>query len=256
MKHYPLPILYTLVTSAYLMRDRWRIFVRCTWPYLAVTLVSQMAPVYGFETDALPMQILFGLVFLVAMAWATVRLHRDILLTRSSAANDVAPVPGMRELRIIGYWLLMCVTLLVVMLSWVSVSGAIGLIHEESGFWTQMLITAVTVLMMVWLISRCGLVIPATAIDDEPRGLRFAWRLSQEHKRSLFVLTGLIPMSSGLLFSNVPADGNWLLALGFGLLSYVAWMYEICILSLSYQWIVQRQTIDKLLQQSHLKSLA
>lgn len=98
--------------------------------------------------------------------------------------------------------------------------------------------------------------IPATAIDDEPRGLRFAWRLSQEHKGALFILTGIIPMSSGLLISSLPAEGNWAIALGFGLFSYLAWAYEICILSLSYQWIVQRQTIDKMLQQSHLKLAA
>lgn len=255
MKKYPLPILYTLVSSARLMRDKWRAFLALSWPYLAVTVATQVLQSHSDETDSVPLLFLYCLMVMVAMAWATVRLHREILLNRQSSPAD-SPPSGLRELRILGYWLMMFIAIMVVVFGWVVLSSAIGLIHERSGVWIQILVGAVGTLPMIWLVSRWGLVIPATAIDDEPRGLRFAWRLSQEHKGALFILTGIIPMSSGLLISSLPADGNWAIALGFGLISYLAWANEICILSLSYQWIVQRQTIDKMLQQSHLKLVA
>lgn len=256
MKNYPLPVLYMLVSSARLMRDKWRLFLPLSWPYLMVSVISQMGQLHRSMAESFPLLFLYGCVVAVVTAWVTVRLHRAILLNRQSPGTVSGSLAGMREVRVLGYWLVMCVVMIALIICWSALGIMTGMISDQSGSWTQSVAEIALILPMAWLISRWGLVIPATAIDDEPRGLRFAWQLSREHKGALFVLTGIIPIGVGMLISSVSSSGNLATALSLGAFSYLAWTYEICILSLSYQWIVQRQTINQMLQHSQCKLMA
>lgn len=253
MKHYPLPILYTLVSAGRLMKQKWRALFVLSWPYLLIVLTHQLLLSLVGEDNIPIVASLFWLSVLAILPWVTVRLHREILLPPQA---ERLTATGRLELRVIGYWAMMVGVFLVIAFICRMVFDIIAPAGQPSEWVARMVLYLVNTLLIAWLVSRWGLVIPATAIDDEPRGLWFAWRLSEQHKGALFILIGILPFILSLLLSGMPTEVNGGVSLVYGVCIYLAWAYEVCVLSLSYQWIVQRQTINRMLQQCHLHRAA
>ncbi|MGT0148931.1 hypothetical protein ACT691_00995 [Vibrio metschnikovii] len=97
----------------------------------------------------------------------------------------------------------------------------------ELSFFGLALLFLLLAVPVIWLFSRCLLVIPVVSIDDEPRGLITAWRLSQPYQISLFLLVGVLPLGVGFM---VYQSAQWHQSVSFSLLvnilGYAFWIYE------------------------------
>ncbi|MGY5768967.1 hypothetical protein [Vibrio cincinnatiensis] len=75
-----------------------------------------------------------------------------------------------------------------------------------------------------------------------------AWNLSKPYQTPLFILLGLLPYSLTVLFMVLiqwDVTGQWDLI--FNAAMYFFWLYQVCVLSLTYHWIVQRSKIERFL---------
>lgn len=250
MKSCPLPLLYTLVSAAQLIKRQWRKFLWLSWPHLVITQLGGWLLSNPFFSEQMPLVFLTGIVMIGVTAWVTVRMHRAILLDHPFEVKNPQPVSGLRELRVIGYWLLLFSGLLV--LIFLLIFSVMALF--ELSFFGLVLLFFLLAVPVIWLFSRCLLVIPAVSIDDEPRGLSTAWRLSQPYQISLFLLVGVLPLGVGVVaYQLAQWHQSVSLSLLVNLLGYAFWIYELCLLSLSYRWIKQRKQIDSMLDTSSNK---
>lgn len=103
MKSCPLPLLYTLVSAAQLIKRQWRKFLWLSWPHLVITQLGGWFLSNPFFSEQMPLVFLTGVVMIGVTAWVTVRMHRAILLDHSFEMKNPQPVSGLRELRVIGY---------------------------------------------------------------------------------------------------------------------------------------------------------
>lgn len=241
MKNNHLPILYMFVSSAKLMKRDWRLMLHLSWPCLLVCVLTVFSGLSFQPQDSLLWSLLNGIIFTLVVVWATVRWLRAILLRQCRHRQQGRALAAQPAVRILGYLLSMMLVGLVCVVA--------GMLTENDSRWLQLSTELLLMLPLSWIISRWGLAIPATALEDKKQGLHFAWQVSRHYRGALFVLIGMLPaMLAGVLVSIQGVHGA--VALLIGLLAYLAWAYEICVLSLSYQWIVQRQAIDKLLKRS------
>ncbi|MGR5237927.1 sugar transporter [Vibrio alfacsensis] len=174
-------------------------------------------------------------------AMAAVRIHR-IYLTHEymQSALDIVRL-SMRELRFIGWWILFGISMIVTLA--LPLFVITFLIIAESGESSGMMMINITTLIAsipaYWVLSRWSLVLPATALDHEPRGLGNAWRQSRPYNKQVFILMGVIPLLFGTLSQIVFAQFSHLgVMLISGLLFGVFGAYQIALLSLSYRTIV------------------
>ncbi|MCG3731793.1 hypothetical protein [Vibrio cincinnatiensis] len=235
-----LPVLYVLSRSLQLFKQQWRQFLRLSWPYWLVTLSAHYF--MPKEEYSVPQTILWGTLLMAITAWVTVRLHRQILL--DSLENSSSS--GIRELRMIGYWILMGTGLFFLLM------GSVFVFFYFFEAWLTSFPIFILYLFFslpcCWLFARWSLVIPAVAIDQEPRGLKMAWNLSKPYQTPLFILLGLLPYSLTVLFMVLiqwDVTGQWDLL--FNAAMYFFWLYQVCVLSLTYHWIVQRSKIERFL---------
>ncbi|BCN23598.1 sugar transporter [Vibrio alfacsensis] len=174
-------------------------------------------------------------------AMAAVRIHRIYLAHEyMQSALDVVRL-SMRELRFIGWWILFGISMIVTL--GLPLFTITFLVVSESGdVNSELLISIITLISSIpayWLLSRWSLVLPATALDHEPRGLAHSWRKSRPYKKQIFILMGVIPLLAGtvsqLVFAQFSHIGIMLVS---GLLFGVFGAYQIALLSLSYRTIV------------------
>lgn len=235
-----LPVLYVLSRSLQLFKQQWRQFLRLSWPYWLVTLSAHYF--MPKEEYSVPQTILWSTLLMAITAWVTVRLHRQILLDLPENSS----FSGIRELRMIGYWVLMGSGVLSLLM--ITVFVFVYFFETWLASFPIVILYLFFSLPCCWLFARWSLVIPAVAIDHEPRGLKVAWHLSKPYQIPLFILLGLLPYSVTGLFTflaqwDVTEQGDWF----FNVAMYFSWLYQVCILSLSYQWITQRNKIERFL---------
>lgn len=246
MKNDHLPVLYMLVSSARLMKRDWRLMLCLSWPCLLLCILTALRVGYFRHQEALLWPLLNGLIFIAVLVWATVRWQRAILLRQSGEPLDDASLVARPEVRILGYVVIMVLVGMVCALA--------GMLTRHEVLWLQLAAELILMLPLAWVISRWGLAIPATAVNDTEHGLYFAWQVSRRYRGALFLLVGVLPAVLAIVLSSLTAS-HAVLAILVGPLVYLAWAYEICVLSLSYQWIVQRKAIDKLLRHSRQKMM-
>lgn len=204
--------------------------------YQEVITQSQPTLSGGFFLTTL---VLYPLV----AAMAAVRIHRIYLVhDYMRSALDVFRL-SMRELRFIGWWVLF--GLLMVAILSIPLFIVTFLMISQSAELSAVAINLITIIVSIpayWILSRWSLVLPATALDHEPRSLGKAWRQSRPYNKSIFILMGLIPLLasaiSQLVFAQFSHLGVMLIS---GLLFGVFGAYQIALLSLSYRTIVDNE---------------
>lgn len=111
----------------------------------------------------------------------------------------------------------------------------------EGGEISEFTMNLVTLLLSVpgyWVLS-VGVVLPATALDREPRSLGDAWRQSRPFNKQIFILMGLIPLVVGSVSQFVFAEFTHLFALVVsGVIFGIFGAFQIALLSLSYRTIL------------------
>ncbi|OHY95424.1 sugar transporter [Vibrio rotiferianus] len=180
------------------------------------------------------------LLYPLVAAMAAVRIHRIYLACEyMRSALDVMRL-SMRELRFIGWWILFALAMgLIIALPIFLVTFFIIVDGGEISSLALEVITLVLSVPGYWVLSRWSLVLPATALDREPRSLGDAWRQSRPFNKQIFVLMGLIPLLVGTLSQLVFAEFSHLLAMIVsGVIFGLFGAYQIALLSLSYRTIV------------------
>ncbi|WP_404973484.1 sugar transporter [Vibrio campbellii] len=180
------------------------------------------------------------LLYPLVAAMAAVRIHR-IYLAREymRSALDVMRL-SMRELRFIGWWILFGLAMgLIIALPIFLVTFFVVF---EGGDISHLALEVITLVLSIpgyWVLSRWSLVLPATALDREPRSLGNAWRQSRPFNKQVFILMGLIPLLVGTASQLVFAEFSHLLALIVsGVIFGIFGAFQIALLSLSYRKIV------------------
>ncbi|HEX7028696.1 MAG TPA: hypothetical protein VF268_15750 [Gammaproteobacteria bacterium] len=96
----------------------------------------------------------------------------------------------------------------------------------------------------IFVLSRFGLILPATAVDERPT-LKWAWRTSRGNTLRLMVVLGFLPWLVYLPSEFLPEDPG---VTGYGLYVLTWWLLlpiEITVLSLSYKELVQEREQEK-----------
>lgn len=100
-------------------------------------------------------------------------------------------------------------------------------------------------LPVYYVIARWAMVFPATAIDHKGKTLMWSWDLSMGNGLRLFLLVGLVPISTNFILSLFPGTENFI----FLLLYQAAWIvvgaFEICLLSLSYSYFINTENQEE-----------
>lgn len=97
-------------------------------------------------------------------------------------------------------------------------------------------------LIQVFILSRFGFILPATAIDQRPT-LRWAWQASRGNALRLMLVLALLPWLASLPLTLFPNDVG---ILGYGFYIFIWWLLlpiEITVLSLSYKELTQEHLI-------------
>ena len=180
------------------------------------------------------------LLYPLVAAMAAVRIHR-IYLAREymRSALDVMRL-SMRELRFIGWWILFGLSMMFTLA--LPIFIVTFLYAAEGGEASELTFTIITLLASIpghWILSRWSLVLPATALDREPRSLGDAWRQSKPYNKQIFVLMGLIPLLVGAVNQFIFAEFNHILAFVVsGVIFGIFGAFQIALLSLSYRKVV------------------
>lgn len=180
------------------------------------------------------------LLYPLVAAMAVVRIHRIYLAHEyMHSALDVMRL-SMRELRFIGWWILFGLSMMFTLA--LPIFIVTFLYAAEGGEASELTFTIITLLASIpghWILSRWSLVLPATALDREPRSLGDAWRQSKPYNKQIFVLMGLIPLIVGAVNQFIFAEFNHILAFVVsGVIFGIFGAYQIALLSLSYRTIL------------------
>lgn len=246
MEYQQLPIQYTVVSALKLVQKNWLTLMLQSSPFLVVNLYFTIGVVDFDDPQQLftLTNVIVYVLYAVTAAMATVRLHRLVLLGEKSCRLSTIFYLSSRELRFIGWWAALGAMLFAILIIPMFIIGSLANIVTMP-MWLIQLCTYAAMLPIGWFISRWSLVLPATALDHQPRGLSVAWQMSKPHAKALFVLIGVIPMLINALLQPLFNLHFLPLTLLLSLVWLVVCAVEICVLSLSFQWIVQREAITQ-----------
>lgn len=109
----------------------------------------------------------------------------------------------------------------------------------EPDFVAMAFITTIASIPGYWVMARWSFVLPATAIDHQPRSLRRSWNQSRPYNKQVFILMGLIPLGAGLLSQLIFSHFTNFFMLSFVGVAYgIFGAYQLALLSLSYKTVV------------------
>lgn len=249
MEDQQLPVQYTVVSALKLVRANWLTLLFLSAPFCVVNgyFVLGWADISQPQVIFTPLNMLIGLLYVATAAMAAVRIHRLALLDEKSCSLGAIFHISIRECRFVGWWCVLASALFGVMFIPLFLVGSLAS-SIGAAQWVLQLMTYGVILPICWLLARWSLVLPATALDHQPRGLTIAWHRSKPHSKSLFILIGVIPTLINIVLQ--PLFASNILMVTF--LASVIWLFvcavEICILSLSYQWIIQREAAEQKLE--------
>jgi hypothetical protein len=186
--------------------------------------------------------LIYG-IYVATLTVLAVACHRLVLLGPSSETLAPKLRWGLRETKFVGWIAALTIILMVgqllVLLVTVNLPmlavmmGAEG-IPKPGGNW-QKGSEYLAFLIGGYVVARCSLVLPATAVDGKA-SLRWAWRLSARNGWRLVVIVGALPTALsycvGLVYRR---NATTLELVTLVVLGVVASTLEIVALSLSYQ---------------------
>ncbi|EHQ9269255.1 sugar transporter [Vibrio parahaemolyticus] len=173
-------------------------------------------------------------------AMAAVRVHRIYLVgDYMHSALDVFRLSA-REFRFIGWWILFGLMMMLVIGIPIFVLSFIYIAESgEPDFVAMAFITTVASIPGYWVMARWSFVLPATAMDHQPRSLRRSWNQSRPYNKQVFILMGLIPLGAGLLSQLIFSHFTNFFMLSFVGVAYgIFGAYQLALLSLSYKTVV------------------
>lgn len=180
------------------------------------------------------------ILYPLVAAMAAVRVHRIYLAgDYMHSALDVFRLSA-REFRFIGWWILFGLMMMLVIGIPIFVLSFIYIAESgEADFVAMAIITTIASIPGYWVMARWSFVLPATAMDHQPRSLRRSWNQSRAYNKQVFILMGLIPLGAGLLSQLIFSHFTNLFMLSLVGVAYgIFGAYQLALLSLSYKTVV------------------
>ncbi len=251
MSHPNLPVKSTIADTMALVKDRFPLLLKAAIPLVLANLVfawgvgnPEHIPGSGVSKGA--SIFLFVLIQGLATVVSFVGFHRVFLLTKEEAAERGAFHWSQIELRFLGWCLLM--GLLAVLLSipmGVLASTFITLAPESAAAsLTSYLLYLLMSLPFWYLLARWSLVLPATAINYPRRSLGWAWELSANNSGKLFILLGVIPLFTSIVYDQIPIFDLLLLRMLVELAWIPVLMFEVGLLSASFDFLSSNVALE------------
>jgi hypothetical protein len=247
MKVNKLPISEIFFQSIFLIKNKYLELIRLCFPYVVVIFFSTIYNVYYSESgesvntfSVLGYLILF--IEMLTLLLATIGAHRVFIMPDSQVANTKSLRWTWRETRFLGWWLVMilvvCLTVLPISLLFfgIMIQAPSELSVFDSNLYWGIIIGS-SLFLMYYLLARLSLVLPATAIDQKGRSLKWSWRLSQGNSFRLFILIGCIPLLTNLFIYFLPESDGIILNLAYSFIALIVGVIEICLLSLSFSFL-------------------
>lgn len=242
-----LPVIEILLESLRRPVAKYRELVRLCWPYAAVFILEPFLPV---DTSNFGMSISYVLLLLIFSVLAAIGCHRIFLLSEEDVIDLSAVRWGQREmqflLKLIGIGIMTSLISFPLML----VLTEIQVLKppDQEGYGVPfLLLTTLIWAPVYYFVARWSLILPDSALDVG-RKTSWAWSASKGNSFRLFLLVGLIPLLNGFLWGLIQEALGSSLIIGVlqNVVWVVVWVIEICLLSLSYEWIVLEKEKDGL----------
>ncbi|MBW8191222.1 hypothetical protein K0504_09255 [Neiella marina] len=245
-----LPIKSLLFEAASLCISNYKSLFRFVAPFiitlvLAAVFSALLAP--STVDEGFPVTFFIGFVVIFIMVGATavmavVGCHRTFLLTPEEVRATKAFRWSGRELRFVGWWLVIgiCAALLSIPLAMVGTPLLLASAKNPEALSPLMIVPFTLIyLPLYYVISRWTLVLPATATDERNKSLSWAWQLSKGNGLRLLLLLTILPFSISLAFAMLQLTEWFVFSLLQILVSPVVAVFEICLLSLSYSYLTR-----------------
>lgn len=190
---------------------------------------------------------LVAIIFWTLYTLFAVVCHRMVLLGASSVPKYGVGRIGERDFRFaVALAILMIISMLapygisLLIFSLAGIVKSLPFVPEFNMNFGMSVSSWLFYIAQIFVLSRFGLILPATAVDERP-SLKWAWRASRGNTLRLMLVLGLFPWLFYLPSEFFPEEPG---LMGYGLYVLAWWLFlpiEIAALSLSYKQLVQEQ---------------
>ena len=236
-----LPVVQILYEAVDLCKQRYFYLLKFALPLIVVGGVALIISSVALDSEQVGPFIVSGglviaLLFLLALVLAVIGCHRTFLMSHEEAVQTPVLRWSGREMRFVGWWILVALCLLLISIPLSLITGLI-ISFQMSSAVAYTLVTLFVSLPVYYLFSRWALLFPATAIDKRDLSFSWAWNLSHGNGWRLTLLVALLPVMTNILFELLPFYDSIIYFVFQGVLWLIVGAFEIALLSLSYSYL-------------------
>lgn len=219
---------------------RYQSIFRLGWPYLVLVLVLS---VMNNQEGGVLISLLLAVATWAMSVLAVVGCHRVFLMSHEEVRKTRTFRWSHRETNflfsVIGMGILASLICIPFVMLVIFLAG--GFEQLEDGQYMAAPLMALVPLPAYYFISRWSLILPDTALDND-RTFSWAWQQSKPYQWRLFLLVGILPLASSFVIGWIGQFGAE--GIVWTIITNLVWMVvlvvEVCMLSLSYEWIMAR----------------
>jgi len=255
MKINRLPISEIFVKSSLLVKDKYLELLRLGMPLIVVSFFSTIYSTYyselGESVSTLSLSgTLIGLVHGLTLLLATIGAHRVFIMPDDQVTKTKPLRWTWRETRFLGWWIVLVLVVVLIALPlpilFIGLNSVVpsAISVTEGGGYREIILSSLFIILY-YLLARLSLVLPATAIDQKGKSLKWSWRLSQGNSIRLLIIIGCIPLLINIFFYFLPESEGIVLSLIYCALGLIVGAVEICLLSLSFNFLSKTNVESK-----------
>ena len=238
----PLPIKQIFLEGIKMPFANHKELIRLGWPYACLMLSSSFV---ADETDSIVLKITYLAIFYITGILGIVGCHRVFLLPKKVVNETLTFRWSPRETKFL--FCMLAVSILAFFISMPFLTVIFNIIDfelingEDYQIFFEIILT-ISFIPISYIISRFSLIFPDTAVGNN-RTLLWAWNISSGYSFKLFILIGVLPLTTEYMFELIEnfVDTTYILSFIKSALWLMVMVIEICFLSLSYKWIVSKQ---------------
>lgn len=242
-----LPVLQIFLLSIQLVKQNIKVFIRFGLPLLVLVAIVAFGVFVAANNGTISVRSgdfpLFYTLILIITVFAIITIvavgcHRGFLMSEEDIYNTKTFRWESREWKFLGWWLAISLLSGLMFMAYGLILTPLAYLFDiqQSGIFVN-IIQLITLLPVLYVISRWSLVLPATAVDDTEASLSEAWNLSDGQGWRLTVIIGVIPFIINNALEILPAYDSFI----YGIIVAAVWLliavFQIGLLSLSYSFL-------------------
>lgn len=243
-----LPILPIFLEALSFSVKHYRVLLKVGLPLLITHILFAVFSHFVAIDFANPLLVILTVVFVVAYllssVMAVVGCHRIYLL--GSDVVEKEPILNWtgNEIKYAGWWVLVGLCAMLIAIPLMLVIIPVFMSSSVSVFENQNLLIAIIAIIDIpiyYIVSRCSLVLPSSAIGVHGKQLSWSWKLSSGNAWRLTLLIGSLPILTNLIYDFLPAFTSLLPKLFLGICFLIIGAVEVILLSISYRFLVHSE---------------